>query len=68
MTKSTHPGRKRVEAAAERVVAATQARDKAITEAREAGATLRDLAAWTGLNHETVRTIIKRQKETSDAS
>ena len=67
MTKNTHPGRKRVEAAAERVVAATQARDKAITEGTDAGASLRDLAAWTGLNHETVRNIIKRQ-ETSDAS
>jgi hypothetical protein len=50
------------------VAAAIRARDKTIVEAHGAGASFRVIACWSGLNHETVRTIVRREKEEHDAS
>jgi len=54
----------RVEAASAWLAEATRVRDMALLEAHERGASLRNLASWSGLNHETVRTIIRRSGQT----
>ena len=66
-TQEEHLHRDRVIAASVAVNEATRAREKAILEAHRAGASLRSIATWTGMNHETVRTIIKRRKEATGA-
>lgn len=57
--------RKRVEQAAQRLVDARQARDDALAAARETGASLRDLARWSGTTHETVRTILRNRERST---
>lgn len=45
---------------------AREALDKQMAEASEAGASLRDIKAITGLNHETIRTAISRVQDASE--
>lgn len=50
-----------VEAAAKAAREAREQLEQAIADAAAAGASLRQLAVAAGLNHETVRTILRRR-------
>ncbi|HEX9684179.1 MAG TPA: hypothetical protein VGA13_13945 [Acidimicrobiales bacterium] len=54
---------KLVRYAAENADVATSKRDAAVREARRAGASLRDIAAESGISHMSVKRIIDRRQE-----
>lgn len=61
MTTSSPRRLGRVRRAAVYAAAARRRLEEAVCEARADGATLREIAAASGLNHETVRTLTRRE-------